>query len=676
MKLLLLRKIIVGLSLFFMMAASQAAMPLWSFIPDPNFPNQITVLPGSSAIVKYVVQNNTKRTKILFLLNTFQGAITQVEPCILAPAKGSICILTLAINGNLLPPKLDGGPFLCELGNPQQCYQPLQPEYQLHIQKPLLFSVGGNISGLMNELVLLINNVEYRTNTDGTFSTAPFLPNGSPYTVSVLSQPTYQTCTVNNPAGIINGANVTNVLVTCNPNFFTLSGVLSNPSGTPVNLTDGTSNAPITITNGNFTFPYNYAAGSSYNVMVLNSAQTCTVTNGVGTFTSNVTNVQVRCDTPVTINGLVTGLFNTNRVNVLLNDQILRIVTGASPTFSYEVANGAAYSITANNNPAFACVPQPSCMGTASASSPSCIINCIPRALTTLSSPTQKTIVPVIPAGFANIIVNNNTTNPAYNVRAVLPTGWTGVVQTGCPAVLAGGASCILQLNSNIPYVAQSIPIVADNLAPFAPLNVAVAFSLNNFLVWQTDMIDPNTIVSQVIDNTDIAQIRWGKSGIQIGAADFFNGFQNTALINASAADVSPAAAVACFNSTVGGTPPGSWYLPAVCQLGGINLTALCGNAANVNDNLVRLGFDVGLANNQTSPSVTVGHWSSTESNGTQLDCLNFTTPQSPINCAYVNFFQLNAQTFQFSFQKEVGGTPGVFTMLARCTLPVTTTIP
>lgn len=79
------------------------------------------------------------------------------------------------------------------------------------------FTVGGTISGNSGNLWLQLNGGNdflFAINGPFAFSGAP-LGNGETYSVTVLTQPTGQTCTVANGSGTIAGANVTNVGVNC-----------------------------------------------------------------------------------------------------------------------------------------------------------------------------------------------------------------------------------------------------------------------------------------------------------------------------------------------------------------------------------------------------------------------------------------------------------------------------
>ena len=78
------------------------------------------------------------------------------------------------------------------------------------------YTVGGSVSGLSGTVVLQDNggdNLSLSANGPFTFATA--LAAGTAYTVTVLSNPAAQTCTVSSGSGTIASANVTTVTLTC-----------------------------------------------------------------------------------------------------------------------------------------------------------------------------------------------------------------------------------------------------------------------------------------------------------------------------------------------------------------------------------------------------------------------------------------------------------------------------
>ena len=71
------------------------------------------------------------------------------------------------------------------------------------------FTVGLNITGLSGTIVLADNATDMFTETtNGTFAFATPVPSGSPYAVTVVTQPAGQTCTVTASSGILTNANV------------------------------------------------------------------------------------------------------------------------------------------------------------------------------------------------------------------------------------------------------------------------------------------------------------------------------------------------------------------------------------------------------------------------------------------------------------------------------------
>ena len=165
------------------------------------------------------------------------------------------------------------------------------------------YSVGGTVSGLSGTVVLQDNggdNVSVSANGSFTFPTS--LVGGAGYNVTVMTNPSGQTCTVANGSGTVASANVTNVAVSCTNNSttggsFSVAGTASGLSGTVVLQDNGGDNLSVSA-NGSFTFATSLASGASYNVTVMTypSGQTCTVANGSGTVASaNVTNVAVSC---------------------------------------------------------------------------------------------------------------------------------------------------------------------------------------------------------------------------------------------------------------------------------------------------------------------------------------------------------------------------------------------
>lgn len=103
-----------------------------------------------------------------------------------------------------------------------------------------VYSVGGSVSGLGGSLTLQLNGGDDLTvNADGPFTFSTPLAGGSDYSVTVLTQPTGQTCTVTNGSGTIAGADVDGVAVECVDNTarFSVSKTYSDGNADEVEVT-------------------------------------------------------------------------------------------------------------------------------------------------------------------------------------------------------------------------------------------------------------------------------------------------------------------------------------------------------------------------------------------------------------------------------------------------------
>ena len=189
---------------------------------------------------------------------------------------------------------------------------------------PATYTIGGTVSGLTGAGLILQdnggNNLPVSANGSFTFSNS--VASGAAYSVTVLTQPTGQSCTVSNGSGTAR-ANVTNVQVSCSNANYTIGGTVAGLTGTGMVLQDNGGNNLTVSANGSFTFSNSVASGAAYLVTVITqpTGQSCTVTNGSGTAIANVTNVQVACvgewtwmggsSTVGSVNGGQSGVYGT-----------------------------------------------------------------------------------------------------------------------------------------------------------------------------------------------------------------------------------------------------------------------------------------------------------------------------------------------------------------------------
>lgn len=161
--------------------------------------------------------------------------------------------------------------------------------------------IGGNVTGLAGgtSVGLLNNGADAITvSANGNFTFSQTVSSNGAYLVTVNSQPTSETCTVQNGSGTVNsrGNDVTNVQVNCVTGSTTTSAVSASVSGlasgaTVVLLDNGVDALSVTGTattaaGGTITklFSTPLTIGSNYSVTVGTqpTGHTCTVTNGTG----------------------------------------------------------------------------------------------------------------------------------------------------------------------------------------------------------------------------------------------------------------------------------------------------------------------------------------------------------------------------------------------------------
>jgi len=191
------------------------------------------------------------------------------------------------------------------------------------------YSVGGNVVNLAagTSLVLQLNGAGNTTvNASGPFTFANELANGAAYAVTVLTQPTGQTCLVNNGTGAVAGNDVTTVSVNCSSTatLYSIGGTISGLNGAGLKIEDGPAGA-VTPASGatTFTLPSKVATGFEYDVGIAAqpAGQTCVLVKSHGAVNNaDVTNVDVRC-----IDNVTSPLVGTYSVPGLIPDSYVYI---------------------------------------------------------------------------------------------------------------------------------------------------------------------------------------------------------------------------------------------------------------------------------------------------------------------------------------------------------------
>ncbi len=221
------------------------------------------------------------------------------------------------------------------------------------------FTLGGTISGLgSNSGLVLINGPDTLTVLAGStsFTMPTRVSFGSAYSVHVQSSPAGLTCTASNAAGIMPAANVTNVLIACSDQSYSLGGSISGLISSGLVLANGTDTLTVGSAAGNFTMPTAVAYGSPYDVTVQTqpTGLTCTPSNNSGTMPAgSVSNVVITCAANTyTVGGTISGL-STSGLVLLDNGADATTINSNAALFTMNtgVAYGSNYAITVQSEP-------------------------------------------------------------------------------------------------------------------------------------------------------------------------------------------------------------------------------------------------------------------------------------------------------------------------------------
>ncbi len=221
------------------------------------------------------------------------------------------------------------------------------------------YTVSGTVTGLSTSgLVLQLNSANNLTIASGasTFVFGSPLSAGTNYIVTILTQPSGQSCFLSNAIGNSISANVINVSISCSTGFTVGGSVTGLATGKSVTLLNNLANSTPVSSNTSFTFSTPLATGASYLVTIGTqpAGQICSVSNGTGTIgTTNVNNISVTCANSFSVGGSVTGL-GAGKTVVLNNNgtDAKSITVNGAFTFTTAVASGANYLVTVATQPA------------------------------------------------------------------------------------------------------------------------------------------------------------------------------------------------------------------------------------------------------------------------------------------------------------------------------------
>jgi len=230
------------------------------------------------------------------------------------------------------------------------------------------FSVNGTVSGLAaGEVLVLQNSGSSITSVSGSGTgtdlfSFPSIIDGSTYNVSVISAPGTKTCVPGANTGIVNGANVSSVVVTCSTlPIYSIGGNISGLSGS-LTIQNNSMDTLTLTSNGTFAFSTPLPGGSAYSITIQTQPSTpnqiCTITPGSGSGivgTSNVSTINITCVTNnYSLGGVINGLGAGEQILLANNGSTIAIVgTGTLvDSFMFSAINdGSFYNITINNAP-------------------------------------------------------------------------------------------------------------------------------------------------------------------------------------------------------------------------------------------------------------------------------------------------------------------------------------
>jgi N-acetylneuraminic acid mutarotase len=206
------------------------------------------------------------------------------------------------------------------------------------------YTLGGTVSGLSRAGLVMANGLDQLTLASGAsaFTMPATVDFGSPYTVSVVTQPSGMTCTVSAGAGTMPAANVTTLSVICADQSYALGGSISGLNGAGLVLANGTDQLTVLANASQFTLPLAVAFGGAYAVTVATqpTGETCTVSAGSGNMpAASITSVDIVCsDQAYTLGGTVSGLTasglvltdGTDWLSVATNASLFSMPTGVA----------------------------------------------------------------------------------------------------------------------------------------------------------------------------------------------------------------------------------------------------------------------------------------------------------------------------------------------------------
>lgn len=217
---------------------------------------------------------------------------------------------------------------------------------------PETYTVGGALSGLASpgSVVLRLSagtqSEDLTLGADGNFAFRAELDDASSYTVTLISEPDTQDCTVVSGSGVIADSDVSNVSVACVDTVFSVGGTVANlaaDQSVELRLIANNTDESLTVSSsGIFTFLAELEDEESYTVTLESEPRTqdCSLSSGTGVIDeSDVSNIAVACvDIFSSISGVLSVASNTV-VDSDLNDPFALFTDNSSFENAQEIDN-------------------------------------------------------------------------------------------------------------------------------------------------------------------------------------------------------------------------------------------------------------------------------------------------------------------------------------------------
>ena len=218
------------------------------------------------------------------------------------------------------------------------------------------YTLGGSISGLTASGLVLADGTSTVAVPAGAtgFTFGGVVTSGAPYSISAQQQPSGLTCSVANGSATAGAANVSNVVVTCSAQSYSVGGTINGLTASGLVLANGSDTLNVAAGAGSYSFTVASGGGYSVTVQSQPAGQNCTVANSTGTATGNVSNINVSCvASGYDLRGTIIGL--TADGLVLANDGATPIGPLSANTGTFDFGQvltpGSTYNVTVQTQP-------------------------------------------------------------------------------------------------------------------------------------------------------------------------------------------------------------------------------------------------------------------------------------------------------------------------------------